>query len=256
MKKTISLFISFLFLGCESEPGKGSEAQVIEPVIEPEVIEETVSKSEHDRLLTEEKTKVSLLDESIGLLKAELEARDESIQNLELKVLELTALVNDYKKQVKDSKNSLNEIRRMGSSEYKEIYERAKTVSPDVAIRLYEEFVEKYPDSPIVSKAQAQIRKLLAEKKVLDNRRNASTLRTWESRLKGQGMYVRETTANALFELIGRSPDSSKKGSSSEFKQMTYVWRDYVLGQGGTYYDLVVERTDGVVERIDLAKGK
>ena len=253
MKKTLSLFIPLLFLGCDkSEPEKGLEI----PVTEPVVLEETVSKAEHERLLGDEKTKVRLLGEDNGLLKSELEAKNETIQNLELNVLELNALLDDYKKQVKDSKNSLNEIRRMGSAEYKETYERAKTVTPDIAIRLYEEFIEKYPDSPIVSKARAQIRKLLAEKKVLENRRNASTLRTWETRLKGQGMYVRETTANTLFELIGRSPDSSKKGSSSEFKQLTYVWKDYVLGQGGTYYDLVIERTDGVVERINLAKEK
>ena len=257
MKKTFSLFIPLLFLGCDnSEPGK--EAPPAAPEQEPVV--ETVPKAEHERLLGEEQARVQSLEDDIGQLRrsmeAELDAKADTIETLELKVLELTALVDDYKKQVKDSKNSLNELKRMGSAEYREIYERAKRETPDQAISLYEEFIEKYPDSPIVSKARAQIRKLLAEKKVLENRRNASTLRTWETRLKGQGMYVRETTANALYEVIGRSPDSSKKGSSSEFKQMTYIWRDYVLGKGGLYYDLVVERTDGKVEKIGLAERK
>ena len=255
MKKTLSLFIPLLFLGCDK-----SEPENTSPPPEPEPVVETVPKAEHERLLGEEKAIVQALERElthqVQSLEADLNAKTDTIDALELKVLELTALVTDYKKQVSDSRNSLNELKRMGSAEYRDIYERAKTVNADLAIRLYEEFIEKYPDSPIVSKARAQIRKLLAEKKVLENRRNASTLRTWETRLKGQGMYVRETTANTLFELIGRSPDSSKKGSSSEFKQMTYVWKDYVLGQGGTYYDLVIERTDGVVERINLAKGK
>ena len=257
MKKTLSLFIPFLFLGCDkSEPEKGQET----PQAEPKAVVETVPKAEHERLLGEEQARVQSLEEDIGQLRksmeADLNAKTDTIDALELKVLELTALLTDYKKLVKDSKNSLNELKRMGSAEYKEIYERAKTVNADDAIRRLEEFVEKYPDSPIVSKARAQIRKLLAEKKVLENRRNASTLRTWETRLKGQGMYVRETTANALYEVVGRTPDSSKKGSSSEFKQMTYVWRDYVLGKGGVYYDLVVERTDGKVEKIGLAERK
>ena len=257
MKKTFSLFIPLLFLGCDnSESGKEAPP----PAPEQESVVETVPKAEHERLLGEEQARVQSLEEDIGQLRrsmeAELDAKADTIETLELKVLELTALVDDYKKQVKDSKNSLNELKRMGSAEYRDIYERAKRETPDQAIRLYEEFIEKYPDSPIVSKARAQIRKLLAEKKVLENRRNASTLRTWETRLKGQGMYVRETTANALYEVIGRPPDSSKKGSSSEFKQMTYVWRDYVLGKGGVYYDLVVERTDGKVEKIGLAERK
>ena len=255
MKKIFSLFIPLLFLGCDK-----SEPENTSPPPEPKPVAETVLKAEHERLLGEEQARVQSLEEDIGQLRrsmeAELNAKADTIDALELKILELTALVTDYKKQVSDSRNSLNELKRMGSSEYRDVYERAKRETPDQAIRLYEEFIEKYPDSPIVSKARAQIRKLLAEKKVLDNRRNASTLRTWETRLKGQGMYVRETTANALYEVIGRSPDSSKKGSSSEFKQMTYVWRDYVLGKGGTYYDLVIERTDGVVERINLAERK
>jgi len=257
MKKTLSLFIPLLFLGCDkSEPEKGQEGTQAEP----KAVVETVPKAEHERLLGEAEAITQALERElthqVQAFERAFKAKDDEIEALELKVLELTALVTDYKKQVSDSRVSLNELRKLGSAEYKEIYERAKTVNPEIAIRLYEEFIEKYPDSPIVSKARAQIRKLLADKKVLDNRRNASTLKTWETRLKGQGMYVRETTANALYELIGRSPDSSKKGSSSEFKQMTYVWRDYVLGKGGTYYDLVIERTDGVVERINLAERK
>jgi chromosome segregation ATPase len=257
MKKTLSLFIPFLFLGCDkSEPEKGQET----PQAEPKAVVETAPKAEHERLLGEAEAVIQALERElthqVQSFETAFKAKDDEIDALEVKVLELTALVTDYKKQVKDSKNSLNELKRMGSAEYRDIYERAKTVNADDAIRLYEEFIEKYPDSPIVSKARAQIRKLLAEKKVLENRRNASTLRTWETRLKGQGMYVRETTANALYEVIGRTPDSSKKGSSSEFKQMTYVWRDYVLGKGGVYYDLVVERTDGKVEEIGLAERK
>ena len=94
----------------------------------------------------------------------------------------------------------------------------------------------------------------MAERKVLENRKNAKTLRTWEIKLKGEGLFVREVGAKDLFEVMGRSPDSSKRGSSSEYKQMTYVWRDYVLGQGGAYFDLVIERTDDVVERLSFSE--
>jgi hypothetical protein len=67
-------------------------------------------------------------------------------------------------------------------------------------------------------------------------------------------MFVREVSADSLFELIGRKPDSSKRGSSSEYKQFTYLWRDYVLGQGGSYYDLLIHRTDDKVDRVSFAE--
>ena len=65
-------------------------------------------------------------------------------------------------------------------------------------------------------------------------------------------MFVREVPADKLFELIGRPPDSSKKGSNSQYKQFTYAWRDYALGQGGAYYDLLIHRTDDKVDRISF----
>ena len=128
-------------------------------------------------------------------------------------------------------------------------HRRAEENSPQQSVQ---EFIEKFPDSPIAGKARSQLRKHMTERKILENRKNATTLRTWEIKLKGEGMFVREVPADKLFELIGRPPDSSKKGSNSQYKQFTYVWRDYVLGQGGAYYDLLIHRTDDKVDRISF----
>ena len=61
-------------------------------------------------------------------------------------------------------------------------------------------------------------------------------------------MYVRKVSEDSLFQVIGREPDSSKRGSSSEYKERIYKWRDYVVDGG--YHDLIIETTDGKVDRI------
>ena len=253
MKKTILFFIPLLFLACQEEE---SARSVEEPVQVPVSVEETIARAEHERLLGEANTTIEALGRElthqVRSFEAAFKDKDEEIEALELKVLELTASLDLYKKQARDSKVSLNALKRLGSAEYKEIFERAKTVDNEVAITLYEEFIEQFPDSPIAGKARSQLRKHLAESKILENRKNATTLRTWEIKLKGEGMFVREVPAATLFELIGRSPDSSKRGSNSEYKQFTYVWRDYVLGQGGAYYDLLIHRTDDKVDRVSF----
>jgi hypothetical protein len=252
---TLCLFIPLLFVGCgEGEPGNTNDAQ---PIV-PAVVVDTVPKDEHERLLEQEKVRFENLEDDLVEIRREsvvkLSSKEQAIEILEVKVLELTASLEAYKKQVRDSKVSLNELRKLGSAEYKEIYERAKTVDNESAITLYEEFIEQFPDSPITGKARSQLRKHLAERKVLENRKNATTLRTWEIKLKGEGMFVREVSATKLFELIGRAPDSSKRGSSSEYRQFTYVWRDYVLGQGGEYYDLLIHRTNDRVDRVSFSE--
>ena len=255
MKKTILFLIPLLLLACQDEELARS---VEEPVRVPVAVEETIARAEHERLLGEANATIEALarelNHQVKSFEAALEGKDEEIEVLELKVLEWTASLNAYKKQARDSKVSLNELRKLGSAEYKEIFERAKTIDNKTALVLYEEFIEQFPDSPIASKARSQLRKHQAEEKILENRKNATTLRTWEIKLKGEGMFVREVSADTLFELIGRKPDSSKRGSSSEYKQFTYLWRDYVLGQGGAYYDLLIHRTDDKVDRVSFAE--
>lgn len=253
MHKTIPLLISLLFLGCQDEENART---VQEPAQAPVSTEETISMAEHERLLGEAEAATEAmareLTHQVRSFETAFEAKEEEVKALEVKILELTASLEAYKKQARDSKASLNELKRLGSAEYKGIFERAKTVDNETAIALYEEFIEKFPDSPIAGKARSQLRKHMTERKILENRKNATTLRTWEIKLKGEGMFVREVPADKLFELIGRPPDSSKKGSNSQYKQFTYVWRDYVLGQGGAYYDLLIHRTDDKVDRISF----
>ena len=61
-------------------------------------------------------------------------------------------------------------------------------------------------------------------------------------------MFVRAVKEEEIFSLIGRKPDSSKRGSSSEYKERIYVWRDYIVDGG--YHDLIIETTDGKVDGI------
>ena len=153
---------------------------------------ETISMAEHERLLGEAEAATEALEEGVDSPSASLSKRpsrpkEEEVEALEVKILELTASLEAYKKQARDSKASLNELKRLGSAEYKGIFERAKTVDNETAIALYEEFIEKFPDSPIAGKARSQLRKHMTERKILENRKNATTLRTWEIKLKGRG---------------------------------------------------------------------
>ncbi|MBT7740688.1 MAG: hypothetical protein HN727_02700, partial [Opitutae bacterium] len=45
-------------------------------------------------------------------------------------------------------------------------------------------------------------------------------------------------------------PDSAKRGSSSEFKEVTYFWRDYVSDLAGGYRDLVIETVDDKITKV------
>jgi hypothetical protein len=114
------------------------------------------------------------------------------------------------------------------------------------AVLLYEEFLEEFPNSPISSRARSRIKFHTGEIMVLGNRKNARTVSLWESKLKGEGMFARAVDEEDLFKLIGRKPDSAKRGTSSEYKERIYTWRDYVMDGG--YRDLVIETTDGKVD--------
>jgi hypothetical protein len=142
----------------------------------------------------------------------------------------------------------LKEIKKIGSREYKDIFERTKNLGHQQAILLYEDFLDQFPESPISSKAQSRIKYHNAEIMVLENREGARTLRIWDTKLKGEGLFARKVSEDVLFNLIGRKPDSSKRGSSSEYRERIYLWRDYVLDDG--YNDLIIETTDGKVDRV------
>ena len=210
---------------------------------------ETISMKEHTRILGEEKARFEELKKMLALDRAEANARltqnRETIIGLEQKIENLTELLEESRSQVSESKKSLKEMKKMGSGEYREIYERAKGMDHSEAVLLYEEFLEEFPNSPISSRARSRIKFHTAEIMVLENRKSARTVSLWQSKLKGEGMFVRAVDEEDLFELIGRKPDSAKRGTSSEYKERVYIWRDYVMDGG--YRDLVIETTDGIV---------
>lgn len=249
IKYVVSFILSVFLFGCQSEPAMESKSQIENP---PAV--ETIPLDEHNRLLTIERERTEDLRNELS--ETTKDARDNELKNeeiisvLELQIEELENLVTDYRLQVSESKSSLKELKKIGSKEYKEIYERAKTMDHKSAILLYEEFLEEFPDSPISSRAKSRIRSHESEIQIIENRKNARPFRLWEAKLKGEGLFVRAVSEDILFQIIGRKPDSSKRGSSSEYKERIYTWRDYVLDGG--YRNLVIETTDGKVEQISI----
>jgi len=241
------LLLIFLFFGCDEQKNIQQE----EP-LSTVPVQEGIDLDEHNRIVEEEKSRVTDLQIQLNRLVEESSNRSkwdaEIIQELEAKVVTLNSSLSELRSQVSQSKSTLKEIKRIGSREYKEIFERTKNLGHEQAILLYEDFLDQFPESPISSKAQSRIKYHNAEIMVLENREGARTLRVWDTKLKGEGLFARKVSEDVLFNLIGRKPDSSKRGSSSEYRERIYLWRDYVLDGG--YNDLIIETTDGKVDRV------
>lgn len=244
----LPFFLFFFLLGCGEEDSLKNEVPSSKP--EHEVV--TIPLEEHSRLLNEEKLRFKNLSVKFAEEKENAEQDEAIIKELEVQIESLNSSLVQYRFKVSESKDSLNELKKIGSMEYKIIYERAKTMEHTSAILLYEEFLEEFPNSPISAKARSRVKFHNAEILVLENRKSARTVRLWDAKLKGEGMFVRAVEEEALFELIGRKPDSSKRGSSSEHKQRIYTWRDYVMDGG--YHDLVIGTTDGKVDQVTVGK--
>ena len=244
---SIGLLLCFLFCGCDEQKNIQQE----EPLSTVSV-QEGIDLDEHNRIVEEEKSRVTDLQIQLNRLVEESSNRSkrdaEIIQELEAKVVTLNSSLSELRSQISQSKSTLKEIKRIGSREYKEIFERTKNLGHQQAILLYEDFLDQFPESPISSKAQSRIKYHNAEIMVLENREGARTLRIWDTKLKGEGLFARKVSEDVLFNLIGRKPDSSKRGSSSEYRERIYLWRDYVLDDG--YNDLIIETTDGKVDRV------
>ncbi len=244
---SIGLLLIFLFFGCDEQKNIQQE----EP-LSTVPVQEGIDLDEHNRIVEEEKSRVTDLQIQLNRLVEESSNRSkqdaEIIQELEAKVVTLNSSLSELRSQISQSKSTLKEIKRIGSREYKEIFERTKNLGHEQAILLYEDFLDQFPESPISSKAQSRIKYHNAEIMVLENREGARTLRVWDTKLKGEGLFARKVSEDVLFNLIGRKPDSSKRGSSSEYRERIYLWRDYVLDGG--YNDLIIETTDGKVDRV------
>ena len=236
-----------MFCGCDEQKNIQQE----EPLSTVSV-QEGIDLDEHNRIVEEEKSRVTDLQIQLNRLGEESSNRsmrdEETIKELEAKVVALNNALSESRTQISQSKSTLKEIKKIGSREYKDIFERTKNLGHQQAILLYEDFLDQFPESPISSKAQSRIKYHNAEIMVLENREGARTLRIWDTKLKGEGLFARKVSEDVLFNLIGRKPDSSKRGSSSEYRERIYLWRDYVLDDG--YNDLIIETTDGKVDRV------
>jgi hypothetical protein len=252
MKRFSSSFLLiFLVLGCDEQKSFQEE----EPLSRVPT-KDGIDLDEHNRIVEAEKLRVTDLQKKLNRLIKESSNRsmrdEETIKELEAKVVALNNELSESRTQISQSKSTLKEIKKIGSREYKDIFERTKNLGHQQAILLYEDFLDQFPESPISSKARSRIKYHSAEIMVLENREGARTLRVWDTKLKGEGLFARKVSDDVLFNLIGRKPDSSKRGSSSEYRERTHLWRDYVLDGG--YHDLIIETTDGKVDRVYRAE--
>ena len=85
---------------------------------------------------------------------------------------------------------------------------------------------------------------------VKKNRVNARPLRIWQSRFQASRLDASTQARTDLETQIGRKPDSAKRGSSSEFKEVTYVWRDYISDFSNGFRDLIVETVDDKITKV------
>lgn len=253
MKRFFLYFPLFFFLlGCDNDEPVHSAGHV--PAPSPMVTR--IELSEHNKLMLAEKSRLLDLQEKLDQVVAENEIRATEdakvIQELENQIVSLNNSLEEYRSEVSKSRNSLKEIKKIGSKEYKAIYEQSKNMDHEKAVFLFDEFLEEFPNSPISSRARSRIKFHNAELAVLANRKSARTVRLWEAKLKGEGMFARAVEEDEIFKLIGREPDSAKRGSSSEYREKIYLWRDYVLDGG--YHDLIIETTNGKVDRISRSE--
>ena len=186
MKNFVLHFPLFFFLlGCEKDEPVHSSEQVAEP----SSTIASIQLSEHNKLMAEEKSRLVDLQERFDQVVGESEIRAtedaEIIKELENRIVSLNHSLEEYRSEVSESRNSLKEIKKIGSKEYKAIYEQSKNMNHEKAIFLFEEFLEEFPNSPISSRARSRIKFHTAEIAVLTNRKSARTVRLWEAKLRG-----------------------------------------------------------------------
>ena len=253
MKKfTLFFILIFSFFGC----GEETPVQSSELTFSTSQKIDSIELSEHNRLMAEQNSLLVELEKKFEQLvtESDLRAAEDAkiINELEAQILSLNNSLDEYRSEISESRNSLKEIKKIGSKEYQIIYERSKNLDHEQAILLYEEFLNEFPNSPVSSRARSRIKFHQTEIKILDNRKSSRPLNLWEAKVKGEGMFSRAVKEEEIFQLVGRRPDSTKRGSSSEYRQRIYVWRDSVIDGG--YHDLIIETTDGKVDRISRSE--
>jgi glutamine synthetase type III len=229
---------------------------------------ETVLKSEYGTLLDKYFAESADFNETLKNLKAEMladaEIRQATIKALQadgtLKQTEISSLkdslaesqakLNDCKEIGVALRAELKGAKNLGASEYADIFERSGNISHEESIRIFEIFLEKYPTGSVAQKAQSRINHHKRQMVIAKNRTFARPLRIWQSRFQAGRLSTSTQARSALESLIGRKADSAKRGSSSEFKEITYFWRDYASDLSGGFRDLVVETVDDKITKV------
>ena len=229
---------------------------------------ETVLKSDYSTLLTKYFAESADFNETLKNLKAEMladaEIRQATIKALQadgtLKQTEISSLkdslaesqakLNDCKEIGVALRAELKGAKNLGASEYADIFERSGNISHEESIRNYEIFLEKYPTGSVAQKAQSRINHHKRQMVIAKNRTFARPLHIWQSRFQAARLSTSTQARSALESLIGRKADSAKRGSSSEFKEITYFWRDYASDLSGGFRDLVVETVDDKITKV------
>ena len=259
-----SLFLIFFFatflVSCQDEESTAQKS--VDPYVE------TVLKSEYSTLLAKYFAESADFNETLMNLKSEMladaESRQTTIEALQadgtLKQTEISSLKNslaENQAKLNDCKEigvalraELKGAKNLGASEYADIFERSGNISHEHSIRLFEVFLDKYPTGSVSQKAQSRINHHKIQMVITKNRTFARPLRIWQSRFQAARLSTSTQALTALESLIGRKADSGKRGSSSEFKEITYFWRDYVSDLAGGFRDLVVETVDDKITKV------
>jgi len=255
----ISLCAIFM-VSCQDEESTASKS------VNPNV--ETVLKSEYLKLLAKYVAESADFNETLKNLSAKAVVDAESMQatikvlqnDITLKQAEVSSLKDslaETQTKLEDCKEigtalraELKGAKSLGAAEYADIFERSGNISHEDAIRLFEIFLQKYPTGSVSQKAQSRINHHKRQMIIAKNRTFARPLRIWQSRFQAARLSTSTQARSALESLIGRKADSAKRGSSSEFKEVTYFWRDYVSDLAGGYRDLVIETVDDKITKV------
>ena len=230
--------------------------------------EKTVLKSEYNTLLAKYFTESADFNKTLKDLRAEALFESENMQatirelhgEITLSRAEITSLKDslaESQSMLKDCKEigvalraELKGAKNLGASEYANIFDRAVNLPHKDAIGLFEVFLDKYPIGSVAQKAKSRINHHKRQIAIAKNRTFARPLRIWQSRFQAARLSTSTQARSDLESIIGRKADSSQRGSSSEFKEVTYFWRDYVSDLSGGFRELVVETVDDKITKI------
>tara|TARA_B100000959_G_scaffold209509_1_gene220011 strand:- start:274 stop:1086 length:813 start_codon:yes stop_codon:yes gene_type:complete len=262
MRCNVCLFLFLLHFATScKEDGQSVQNKGVPPP-------ETVPKSDYDSLLSKQLAERADFNQGLAANRSEMFAnikeRDAVIEDLradiDQKQAAITALeeaLDDVNAKLKDChevgvalRAELKGAKSLGALEYADLFDRSSNISHEEAIRLYELFLDKFPSGSVSRKAQSRINFHKQQVVVKKNRASARPLRIWQSRFQANRLSSTANARTALETLIGRKADSAKRGSSSEFKEVTYVWRDYISDFSSGFRDLIVETIDDKIAKV------